>query len=165
MQLATSTLTSRLDLPVRGGKSHQEQKDPSSFLLKEIPERERRKSQTIRDYLKRDGHLPQSKTIILTDTEEDRQVLTYHLRQELIQEHKLGSDSIRSVVLQPKNIEPKDLTQIQNYQVGNAIKFNRQSNRFSNQRFYKILSIDEHGKVLKLGDRFITFSWILDAKE
>nr|MDJ0595261.1 hypothetical protein [Pleurocapsa sp. MO_226.B13] len=42
----------------------------------------------------------------------------------------------------------------ENYQVGNMIKFNRQSKNFSNQHLYKVLSIDEDRKVLNLGDRF-----------
>ena len=110
-------------------------------------------SQTLKDYLQRDEQ-QQFKTIILTDTEQDKYSITSFVRQQLIQQNRLGSDSVISIVLQPKNIDKSDLTKPDSYQVGNVVKFNRQSKKFSNQRFYKILSIDETNKILSLGDRF-----------
>jgi conjugative relaxase-like TrwC/TraI family protein len=110
-------------------------------------------SQVIQDCLSKNA-LQQSKTIILTDTERDKYEITSQMRRELIQMNKLGGTPIKTIFLQPKNIAPNNLTNPQNYQVGNVIKFARQSNRFSNQRLYKILSINENNKTVLLGDRF-----------
>ena len=50
-----------------------------------------------------------------------------------------------------KNVE---LTNPTHYEVGNVVKFNRESKKFSNQRFYKVLSVDHKNQELTLGDRF-----------
>ena len=109
--------------------------------------------QAVENYLQRDER-QQSRTIILTDTKANENEITSHLRKKLIQQKKLGNDPIRSICLQRKNIGKIDLTKAENYQVGDMIKFNRQSKRFSSQHLYKVLSIDENRKVLNLGDRF-----------
>ena len=154
LKLATSVLSSELNLTTSEKELSQEQNTTNRFLIKDIPEQESRIFQTIHDYLESEGYLPQSKSFILTDTEDDRQVLTDQLREKLIEKNELGSYAIHSVILQPKNLNPDNLTRIENYQPGNAIKFKRSSKKFSNQHFYKILSIDEKNKVIKLGDRF-----------
>lgn len=143
LQIATSILDTSL----------QSKSSSVKFTLKEICDHDSRMSQTLKDYLQCDEQ-QQSKTIILTDTEEDKHLITSSIRQELIQQNRLGSNSVTSIILQPKNINKIDLTKPDNYQVGNVVKFNRQSKKFSNQHFYKILSIDETNKILILGDRF-----------
>lgn len=167
LQIATSTLNTPSHLQqgdwTCGGnlrvphlqKSSREidsQSSSEKFTLQEICDRDSRMSQTLKDYLQRDEQ-QQFKTIILTDTEQDKYSITSLVRQELIQQNRLGSDSVISIVLQPKNIDKSDLTKPDSYQVGHVVKFNRQSKKFSNQRFYKILSIDETNKILSLGDR------------
>ena len=123
------------------------------FSLIEVVDRDNKMSQAVENYLQRDE--PQRRqTIILTDTKANENEINSRLRKELIQGKKLGDYSVRSICLQRKNIEKIDLTKIENYQVGNMIKFNRQSKKFSNQHLYKVLSIDEDRKVLGLGDRF-----------
>lgn len=151
LQIATSTLNTPSHLQ-KSSIEIDSESSSTKFTLKEICERDSRISQTIHDYLQRDEQ--QFKTVILTDTEEDKHLITSSIRQELIQQNRLGSDSVTSIILQPKNIDKNHLTKPDSYQVGNVVKFNRQSKKFSNQRFYKILSIDETNKILALGDRF-----------
>lgn len=93
----------------------------------------------------------QSKTIVLTDTKKEQDKITADIRQELIQQGKLGNDNIQIIKLSLKNVE---LTNPTHYEVGNVVKFNRESKKFSNQRFYKVLSVDHKNQELTLGDRF-----------
>ncbi|BAZ47078.1 conjugative relaxase domain protein (plasmid) [Chondrocystis sp. NIES-4102] len=96
----------------------------------------------------------QTKTIILTDAKFDEEQITSSLRNELIKQKKLGDFPLRSVCLERKQIQKANYNQLKNYQVGNMIKFNRESKKFSNQHLYKILDIDENKRILILGNRF-----------
>ena len=147
LKLATSTLSNQ------SPEYSELQPNSERFSLQETRDGEQKMAQTLQDYLQRDEY-QQSETIILTDTEQDKIQLTSHIREKLIQQNKLGNNSLKTIILQPTNLDKHEISQPQNYQVGNAIKFNRQSARFSNQRFYKVLSIDEKNQVLHLGDRF-----------
>lgn len=140
VQLATSVLD---------GQSLSQEK----FSVHEISDAHNRTSQTVGNYLQQEEP-KQSQTVILTDTKLDEIKLTSQIRQKLLQQNKLGAKAIKTVILQPKNLTKLEITNLGNYQVGDAIKFNRSSARFSNQRFYKITGIDEKNQILHLSDRF-----------
>jgi conjugative relaxase-like TrwC/TraI family protein len=110
-------------------------------------------SQTIARYLQLEEQKP-GRTVILTDTKQDETNLTLAIRQKLISQNKLGESALFTVILQPKNLAKPDITNLVHYQVGDAIKFNRKSSRFSDRHFYKVLSIDANNRILHLGDRF-----------
>lgn len=151
LKLATSVLSSE-DAIAQQNKFAENSKH--RFLLREISDRDRRISQSINDYLNESSNFPRSRSIILTDNKSDRQIVTDKLREKLIADNTLSDKAIQSIILKPKNLDSKSITQIENYQPGNAIKFLRSSKRFSHQHFYKILSIDERNKIMSLGDRF-----------
>jgi conjugative relaxase-like TrwC/TraI family protein len=110
-------------------------------------------AQTIARYLQLEEQKP-GRTVILTDTKQDEINLTLAIRQKLISQNKLGEAALSTVILQPKNLAKPDITNLVHYQVGDAIKFNRKSSRFSDRHFYKVLSIDANNRILHLGDRF-----------
>jgi conjugative relaxase-like TrwC/TraI family protein len=122
------------------------------FSFVSIVDDRERKLQTSLDYLKFEDAKP-FQTVILTDTKIDELKLTSQIRQELTLQNKLGANTINTVILESKNSTKPEIALLQNYQVGDAIKFNRSSVKFSNQRFYKVLAVDEQNQVLKLGDR------------
>lgn len=148
LELATSVLDS---------ESHQQHPDSQfkteKFILIEVSKHDNKVSQAIENYLQQ-AELLQNKIIILTDTRAEANELTSNVREGLVRCGKLGDDPIRSVRLQRKDLDRKDLGKTESYQVGDMIKFNRQSKNFSNQHLYKVLGIDENRKVLNLGDRF-----------
>ncbi len=123
------------------------------FSVHEISDAHNRISQTVDNYLHLEDR-KQSHTVILTDTQPDEFKLTSQIRQRLIQQNKLSAEATNTVVLQSKNLTKPDITNPQNYQVGDAIKFNRSNALFSNQHLYKVIKIDEKNRVLHLSDRF-----------
>jgi conjugative relaxase-like TrwC/TraI family protein len=124
-----------------------------NFSFHEIKDDLHRRAQTIDRYLQLEEQKP-GRTVILTDTKQDETNLTLAIRQKLISQNKLGEAALSTVILQPKNLAKPDITNLVHYQVGDAIKFNRKSSRFSDRHFYKILSIDANNRILYLGDRF-----------
>ena len=136
---------------------HQDRKsldsDSRIFNLKEIKDPDSRISQALQEYL-HSCDRQKFKTLILTDTEQDRYKITSSLRQELIKQNKLKSNAIRTNVLHSKNLDRENVLNIENYQIGNAVKFNRTSKRFNNKDFYKVIEIDRKNRVLHLIDRF-----------
>lgn len=148
LTLATSSLNGELH------EQHTNSLSPTEkFSLIEVSDRHSQMSQVVESYLQRnDGQ--QGQTIILTDIKAAENELTDNVRKELVQRAKLGNNPLRSVCLQRKDLDRKDLGKTENYQIGNMIKFDRQSKNFSNQHLYKVLSIDEDKKVVNLGDRF-----------
>lgn len=150
LQLATSVLNDR---------SYAQHSNPQpktkKFSFVEVSKHDDKMTQTVEKYL-RAVELLENKIVIITDTKAAANELTSNVRKELIQRGKLGDNPVRSVRLQRKDIDKEDLAKTENYQVGNMVKFNRESKKFSNQHLYKILSIDDDRKVLNLGDRFGT---------
>jgi conjugative relaxase-like TrwC/TraI family protein len=124
-----------------------------NFSFLSISDDRHRRSQTVRNYLQLEDKT-QFQTVILTDTKLEQLKLTSQIRQKLIDQNKLGTNTINTVILESKNLTKPEIALLQNYQVGDAIKFNRSSVKFSNQRFYKVLAVDEKNQVLKLGDRY-----------
>lgn len=98
-------------------------------------------SQAVESYLQQIEN-SQGRVIILTDTKAEANKLTNNVRQQLIQRQKLGANPVRSVCLQRKSIDKQDLAKTEKYQVGNMVKFNRQSKKFDNWHLYKVLKID-----------------------
>ncbi|MCC0175835.1 relaxase domain-containing protein [Waterburya agarophytonicola K14] len=136
---------------------YQDRKDLNSdskiFNFKEIKDPHSRISQAVQEYLRKSDR-QQSKTVILTDTEEDRYKITSRLRQELIKQNKLESNAIRTNILHSKNLDTRTVLNIENYQIGNAVKFDRTSKRFNNKDLYKVVEIDLQNGILHLIDRF-----------
>lgn len=122
----------------------------NNYQVSEISNPHDLKNQVLQSYLERPFG-KQSKTIVLTDTKKEQDKITTDIRQELIQQSKLGSKNIQIITLSLKNIE---ITNPAHYQVGNVVKFKRESKNFSNQRVYKVLSINPQNQELTLGDRF-----------
>ena len=78
LQIATSTLNTPSHLQ-KSSREIDSQSSSEKFTLKEICDRDSRMSQTLKDYLQRDEQ-QQFKTIILTDTEQDKYSITSFLR-------------------------------------------------------------------------------------
>ncbi|MEL6929781.1 MAG: MobF family relaxase, partial [Cyanobacteria bacterium J06600_6] len=138
-------------------ESHQQFADSAfkneKFNLIEADIGDDKMSQVVENYLQQVDISPNS-IVVIADTKAEENKLTLGVRERLIQSQKLGDIPIRSVCLQRKELKKQDLSKSENYQVGNMIKFKRQSKNLSNQHLYKVLSIDEDKKVLGLGDRF-----------
>jgi hypothetical protein len=91
--------------------------------------------------------------LVLTDNKAAQQQLTNQIRDELVAQNKLGQKTHTINILQGKNLSDIHQNQIQNYSVGDVIKFNRNSAKFDKDIYYRVDALDSKNDILKLRDK------------
>jgi conjugative relaxase-like TrwC/TraI family protein len=122
--------------------------------IQEIPDQHERLAQITHDFLS----LPQPdrhKTLILAGTNQERLMLTAHIRQALQTEGNLGPDALPLQSLRPKNLTTAQADYAQNYAVGDVLipgkTYQRQG--LEKSQAYRVMSInfDENQLVVQAG--------------
>ncbi|NJN23206.1 MAG: AAA family ATPase [Acaryochloridaceae cyanobacterium RL_2_7] len=94
-------------------------------------------------------HQRQVQTLILCDTNRDRQIITEQIRAAYIQQGKLGQKAIQIQTLQPKRLDGKAIAQAYNYEVGDVIRFRQSTPKFPDL-YYRVSQVE--GDKLQLKD-------------
>ena len=121
--------------------------------IKQIPVDSLRRDAVVTDYLQRDDKT-RVQTIVLTDTNVEREAITTQIRQGLIELGKLGNDSRQIQSLKPKDLDKFSQTQASFYQVGDVIKFGRNSALFDTKLYYRVDEVDSKNSIVKLRDKY-----------
>jgi conjugative relaxase-like TrwC/TraI family protein len=121
--------------------------------IKQIPVDSLRRDAVVTDYLQRDDKT-RVQTIVLTDTNVEREAITNQIRQGLIEREKLGKDSRQIQSLKPKVLDKFSLNQASSYQIGDVIKFGRNSALFDAKLYYQVDEVDSKNSIIKLRDRY-----------
>ncbi len=120
-----------------------------------IPVDSLRINAVVKDYLERDDK-KQAQTLILAGNNLHKLEITKQIRQMLISQGKLGNKSIEINILKPKNLNKFDVTHASNYQVGNIIKFRKNSRKFNKNLYYRLDDIDNKTQTITVRDRYGT---------
>ena len=112
---------------------------------------EKRIEAITRDYLSRPSEI-REKTLILAGTNADRQAISRVVRQSLLVEGILGSESAQLQTLRRKDIDPFAITQAHSYQRGDVIKFQADSAQFSRDLYYRVTAVNSQANTVSLID-------------
>ena len=112
---------------------------------------EKRIEAITRDYLNRPSEI-REKTLILAGTNADRQAISRVVRQSLLVEGILGSESAQLQTLRRKDIDPFAITQAHSYQRGDVIKFQADSAQFSRDFYYRVTAVNSQANTVSLID-------------
>ncbi|MGL5832024.1 MAG: AAA family ATPase, partial [Waterburya sp.] len=140
-----------VDLLSKGEIKQGYQKLNQQGSIKQIPIDSLRLRAVVNDYLERDNKT-QAQTLILAGTKKEKDVITKQVRQGLIEEGKLGQQSQSINILNPKDLDKFSLTQANSYEVGDVIKFNHNSAKFSKELYYRVDAVNNNTKTLTLRD-------------
>ena len=80
-------------------------------------------------------HERQVQTLILCETNRDRQVITDQIRAAHLEQGKLGQASRTIQSLQPKRLDERAIAQAFNYEVGDVVRFCKPSQKFPSLYF------------------------------
>jgi hypothetical protein len=103
------------------------------------------------DYLSRPTEV-RERTLILAGTNADKQAIANTVRQGLITEGALGSESIQIQTLRRKDIDKFAITQAHHYQRGDAIKFQTDNAQFSRDLYYRVSAVNPETNTVTLID-------------
>lgn len=112
-----------------------------------------RRDAVVTDYLKRENKI-QLQTLVLVDTNAEKEAITTQIRKGLIEREKLGKDSLQIPILKPKVLDKFSHTQASSYQVGDVIKFGRNSALFDAKLYYQVDEVDSKNSIVKLRDKY-----------
>ncbi len=144
-----------VDLLAAGKIEQGYQQLQSNGNIKQMPIDSLRNDAVVKDYLQRDEKT-QAQTLVLAGTNQEKETITTQIRRGLIESGKLGKDSQQIQILKPKDLNQFSLTQGSSYQVGDVIKFRRNSTKFTKELYYRVDEVDSRAGVLKLRDRYGT---------
>ncbi|MCM1984455.1 MobF family relaxase [Lyngbya confervoides] len=113
--------------------------------IAEIKDEDERLRAIAQRYLAR-PHERQVQTLVLCDTNRDRQIITEQIRTAYVEQGKLGQEAIQIQTLQPKRLDEQAIAQAYNYEVGDVIRFRKASQKFPSL-YYRVTQVD--------GDRLI----------
>jgi ATP-dependent exoDNAse (exonuclease V) alpha subunit len=119
--------------------------------IKQIPIDSLRLKAVVNDYLERDIKT-QAQTLILAGTNKEKEAITKQVRQGLIEQGKLSRESQPINILKLKDLDKFSLTQASSYEIGDVIKFNNNSARFSKELYYRVDAVNNNTKTLTLRD-------------
>jgi ATP-dependent exoDNAse (exonuclease V) alpha subunit len=119
--------------------------------IKQIPIDSLRLKAVVNDYLGRDNKT-QTQTLILAGTNKEKEAITKQVRQGLIEQGKLSRESQPINILKSKDLDKFSLTQASSYEIGDVIKFNNNSARFSKELYYRVDAVNNNTKTLTLRD-------------
>lgn len=115
--------------------------------IQEIPDPQQRNQSVVQQYLAREPR-EQARTLILCDTNQDRQAITEQTRTNYIANGTLGQTARTIQILYPKKLDPQALTQAYSYQKGDVIRFYRRAAQFPDA-YYRVAAVTEHSLMLK----------------
>jgi conjugative relaxase-like TrwC/TraI family protein len=115
--------------------------------IQEIPDLDQRNQSVAEQYLAREPR-EQARTLILCDTNQDRQAITDQIRTNYIANGTLGETSRTIQILYPKKLNPQALTQAYSYQTGDVIRFTRRPTPFPNA-YYRVAEVKDNSLMLK----------------
>jgi conjugative relaxase-like TrwC/TraI family protein len=125
--------------------------------IQEISDLNQRNQSVAEQYLAREPR-EQARTLILCDTNQDRQAITDQIRANYISNSTLGETSRTLAILYPKKLDPQALTQAYSYQKGDVIRFTRRNTPFPDA-YYRVAEVKDQSLILK--DRTGQFKEIL----
>jgi conjugative relaxase-like TrwC/TraI family protein len=115
--------------------------------IQEIPDPTQRNQSAVQQYLARDSR-EQARTLILCDTNQDRQAITEQIRANYIATGTLGETARTIQILYPKKLDVQALTQAYSYQIGDVIRFYRHTDSFPDA-YYRVAEVREQSLMLK----------------
>jgi conjugative relaxase-like TrwC/TraI family protein len=119
--------------------------------IKQIPIDSLRLKAVVKDYLERNTKT-QSQTLILAGTNQEKSAITKQIRQGLIEQDKLSSESKTINILKPKDLDKFSLTQASSYQIGDVIKFGHTTAKFNKDLYYRVDAVNNSIGTLTLRD-------------
>ena len=123
--------------------------------IRQIPIDSKRIQAVVNDYLSRERE-KQTKTLILAGTNAEKQTITSQVRQELIDRGRLGNEAREIYVLKRKDLTKFSITQSSSYELGEVVKFHKDSSKFSKDLYYRIDGKDAKTQTLALRDKYGT---------
>jgi conjugative relaxase-like TrwC/TraI family protein len=115
--------------------------------IQEIPDLDQRNQFVAQQYLAREPR-EQARTLILCDTNQDRQAITDQIRTNYIVTGTLGQTARTIQILYPKKLDTQALTQAYSYQKGDVIRFYRHTAQFPDA-YYRVAEVREQSLMLK----------------
>jgi conjugative relaxase-like TrwC/TraI family protein len=115
--------------------------------IQEIPDLQQRNQSVAQQYLAREPR-EQARTLILCDTNQDRQAITDQIRTNYIANGTLGQTARTIQILYPKKLDPQALTQAYSYQKGDVIRFTRRNTSFPDA-YYRVAEVKDNSLILK----------------
>jgi conjugative relaxase-like TrwC/TraI family protein len=115
--------------------------------IQEIPDLNQRNHSVAEQYLAREPR-EQARTLILCDTNQDRQAITDQIRANYIANGILGETARTIQILYPKKLDPQAITQAYSYQKGDAIRFTRLNLHFPDA-YYRVAEVQAQSLILK----------------
>lgn len=109
--------------------------------IKQIPIDSKRLQAVVNDYLNRDKE-KQAKTLILAGTNAEKQTIATQVRLGLIEQGRLGKEAREIYVLKRKDLTKFSITQASSYELGEVVKFDKDSSKFSKDLYYRIDGMD-----------------------
>jgi conjugative relaxase-like TrwC/TraI family protein len=115
--------------------------------IQEISDPTQRNQCVVQQYLARNSR-EQARTLILCDTNQDRQAITEQIRTNYIATGTLGQTARTIQILYPKKLDSQALTQAYSYQTGDVIRFYRHTDSFPDA-YYRVAEVREQSLMLK----------------
>jgi conjugative relaxase-like TrwC/TraI family protein len=115
--------------------------------IQEIPDLNQRNQSVAEQYLAREPR-EQARTLILCDTNQDRQAITDQIRTNYIATGTLGKTARTIQILYPKKLDTQALTQAYSYQKGDVIRFTRRNTPFPDA-YYRVAEVQAQSLMLK----------------
>lgn len=123
----------------------------SQGKIKEIPASDQQIEAIAADYLTRPLEQRRN-TLIMATTHKERATLTQAIRDKLIEQGELSGPALKIEVLQKKDLDLHDLLIADHYQVGNMVRFWRNSGQFAKGELYRVSAIDPAQHSVELVD-------------
>ncbi|ACK74122.1 conjugative relaxase domain protein (plasmid) [Gloeothece citriformis PCC 7424] len=119
--------------------------------VKQIAQEKERVEAISNDYLSRTTEV-RNKTLILAGTNADKQIITTAIRQGLMNEGVLGSESKELQTLKRKDLDKFAITKAHHYQRGDVIKFQIDNAQFSRDFYYRVTDVNSITNTVTLID-------------
>lgn len=119
--------------------------------ISEIPTEEQRIEAIAKDYLTRPLEQRRN-TLIMATTHKERATLTQAIRDKLIEQGELKGPALSIEILQKKDLDKHNLLIADHYQVGDRVRFWRNSGQFDKGSLYRVTAIDPDQHSVELVD-------------
>ncbi len=123
----------------------------SQGKISEIPAEEQRTEAIVADFLSRPQEQRRN-TLIMTTTHKERATLTQAIRNRLIEQGELSGPALLVEVSQKKDLDKHQLLITDHYQVGDRVKFWRNSGPFTKGELYQVTATDAAAHAVELID-------------
>jgi conjugative relaxase-like TrwC/TraI family protein len=118
----------------------------------EVPSEEQLLEAISNDYLTRPP-LQRRNTLIMVTTHKERATLTLAIRDRLIEQGELSGPGLEIEVLQKKDLDRHDLLLVDHYQVGDSVRFFRNSGQFDKGELYRVAATNPSQHNVELVDQ------------